>query len=90
MKDLKRQTVIFRTLSNINRLKIIDILSDGRKINVTDIASALKISINATSNQLSLLKNLDVLEAQGTQGHVFYSLNKQMPADFKKILDILI
>lgn len=78
--------MIFRALANINRLKIIKLLADGRKINVTDIAENLGISFKATSNHLALLKNLDVLETQGIAGHVFYSFNSQMPNDFHKVL----
>ncbi len=85
---MKRWTVVFRALANINRLKIIKLLADGRKMNVTDIAGNLEISFKATSNHLALLKNLDVLEAQGTSGYVFYSFNQQLPKDFQKIIEI--
>lgn len=88
--NMKRWTVVFRTLSNINRLKIIAMLSDGRKMNVGDIAEDLKISFKATSNHLAMLKNLDVLEAQGVDGHVFYSVNPKMPKDFQKIIEIVL
>jgi len=85
---MKRFTVVFRALANINRLKIIKMLAGGRKINVGDIAEELKISFKATSNHLAMLKNLDVLEAEGADGHVFYSVNPQMPKDFQKIIEI--
>jgi len=81
---MKRWVVIFRVLANINRLKIIEMLSDGRKMNVSEISQVLKISFKATSNHLAILKNLEVLESQGMAGHVFYSLNAQLPADFRK------
>lgn len=83
MKNTKRWTIIFRALANVNRLKIIHMLSDGRRMNVTDIASELEISFKATSNHLAMLKSLDVLEARGVSGHVFYFLNPQMPQDFR-------
>lgn len=84
---MKRWTVVFRALANINRLKIIQMLSGGHKMNVGDIAAELKISFKATSNHLAILKNLDVVEAQGAAGHVFYSLNPRMANDFRKILN---
>lgn len=83
---MKRWTIIFRALANINRLKIISILSDGRKMNVSDISRSLHISFKATSNHIAMLKNLDVIEPEGASGHVFYTINKNMPVDFKKIL----
>ena len=87
---MKRWTVVFRALANINRLKIIKMLADGHKMNVGDIAEDLNISFKATSNHLAMLKNLDVLEAQGAEGHVFYSINPQMPKDFQKIIEIIL
>jgi len=50
----------------------------------------LEISFKATSNHLAILKNLDVLDAQGVEGHVFYSINLQMPKDFQKIIEIIL
>ncbi len=83
---MKRWSVVFKTLSNINRLKIIDILSRGKKINVGDLANQLNISLKSTSNHLAMLRNLDVLESKGAIGHVFYSINSKMPHDFHRIL----
>jgi len=57
-------------------------------MSVTDIAEYLQISFKATSNHLALLKNLDVVEAQGASGHVFYFFNRQLPKDFQKIIEI--
>ena len=88
MKNIKRWTVVFRTLANDNRLKIINMLAGGNRMNVGDIAADLIISFKATSNHLALLKNLDVLDARGMKGHVFYSINHRMPNDFKKILAV--
>ena len=88
--NMKRWTVIFRALANINRLKIIKLLADGRNMSVTDIADDLRISFKGTSNHLALLKNLDVLEAQGAAGHVYYSLNRQLPKDFQRIIEIIL
>ena len=87
---MKRWTVVFRALANINRLKIIDMLSSGRKINVGDISRILRISFKATSNHLAILKNLDVLDTEGTAGHVFYFINPKMPKDFRKAIDLVV
>lgn len=89
MKSVKRWTVVFRALSNINRLRIIGILFGGRKMNVGDIAKSVGISLKSASNHLAILKNLDVLESHGNAGHVFYFINSQMPKDFQNILHSL-
>ncbi len=89
MKNIKRWTVIFRALSNSNRLKIIEMLLSGNKMNVSEIAKALGVSFKSTSNNLAILKNLDVLESHGKDGHVFYFVNSQMPKDFYNAINLL-
>ena len=84
--NMKRWTVVFRALANVNRLKILQMLSGGHTMTVGDIAQELEISFKAVSNHLAILKNLDVLEARGAAGHVFYSLNPKLPDDFRKVL----
>ena len=86
MKSIKRWTVIFRVLSNSNRLKIIEMLLGGRKMNVSEITKTLGVSFKSTSNHLAILKNLDVLESHGKDGHVFYFINSQMPKDFRNTI----
>lgn len=87
---MKRWTVVFRALANINRLKIIKMLAGGQKMSVTDISAELKISFKATSNHLAILKNLEILETQGAAGHVFYCLDPQMPEDISRAVDLFL
>jgi DNA-binding transcriptional ArsR family regulator len=87
---MKRWTIVFRALANINRLKIIKLLSKGETLTVTNLAEELKISLKATSQHLRILHNLDVLESVGTQGHVIYSLSKNLPSDIKDSIRLFI
>ncbi len=84
--DLNRQTTIFKALANINRLKIITILAKDASLNVGEIAEKLKISFVATSRHLNILHSLEAVRSVGTMGHVFYSLNRNMPADIRKAI----
>ena len=86
---MKRWSIIFKTLGNINRLKIIKLLSEGRQLSVSDIADDLKISQKAVSKHLIMMHNLDVLHNIGKDGHVFYFLNVNMPKDFEKVVKLL-
>ena len=91
MKDLnylKRWTIIFRALANINRLKIVKFLYRDQRLHVSDISDKLGISFKATSNHLALLKNLNVVEAHGVAGHVFYSINQQLASDMQKAINL--
>jgi DNA-binding transcriptional ArsR family regulator len=87
---MKRWTLIFKALSNINRLKIIKLLAGSRGLNVTEIADSLKISLNATSKHLIMLNNLEVLENSGKHGHVFYRLNQDLPRDLRRAINLFI
>ena len=86
----KRWVNIFKALGNINRIKIIQMLSGGKSMNVTEIADEIKVSIKSTSRHLAILRNLDLLESEGRDGHVFYSLSKPVPADFKQAIKLFI
>ena len=87
---MKRWTIVFKALANVNRLKIIGLLSGGRKMNVGDIAAELRISFTAASNHLIMMEKLDVLETEGRAGHVFYYLNSRMPRDFSRALALFL
>jgi len=86
---VKRWSIIFKTLGNVNRLKIIKLLSGDKRLNVSEIARELNISQKATSKHLIILHNLDVLHNVGKDGHIFYYLNSNMPKDFSTIIKIL-
>lgn len=85
--NVKRWSAIFRALANPNRLQIVKLLRGGEKMTVTDICEKLEISLKATSNHLILLKNLDIVDARGSQGHVFYWFNQELPGDIRKVID---
>jgi DNA-binding transcriptional ArsR family regulator len=86
----KKWVNIFKALSNINRLKIIEMLLGGNKeLTVTQIADKLGISIKSTSKHLIMLQNLDVLECEGRNGRVFYKFSQSVPQDFKSIIKLL-
>ena len=86
----KRWVILFKALGNINRLKIIKLLASGQSLSVTEITSAIKISLNATSKHLIILSNLDVVEGTGRDGHVFYRLNPDLPKDIKSAINLFI
>ncbi|HBV33158.1 MAG: hypothetical protein UW92_C0011G0007 [Candidatus Jorgensenbacteria bacterium GW2011_GWA2_45_13] len=86
---MKRWSVIFKTLGNINRLKIVILLSKQKKLTVGEIAAELRVSIKSASKNLVLLHQLDVLESRGMNGHVYYELNPDMPRDINKAIKLV-
>jgi len=85
---MKRWTQIFKALSNINRVKIIKMLSRRERMNVSEIAEELDISHKATSKHLILLHNLDVLTNKGKDNRVEYWLNPNIPTDIKNTIKL--
>ena len=87
---MRRWSMIFKIFGNINRLKIIKLLSASRGMYVNDIAEKLDISDKSTSKHLILLNNLDVLEYKGQTGHVLYFINPNVPQDLRQIMRLFL
>ena len=87
---MKRWTQIFKALANINRLKIIKLLFGSQPMTVADISREIRVSFKGTSKHLILLHNLDILNSEGKDGHVYYSFNNDMPPDIEKIVKIFL
>ena len=86
---MKRWSIVFKAFNNINRLKIIALLTKRDELHVSDIADELKISQKSVSKHLIQLHRLDVLNSFGRNNHVYYSLNPEMPEDFKRTIKLL-
>jgi len=87
MNDLKYLTRIFKALANLSRLKIIQLLKQGKEMAVTDIAIKIHVTVTGTSKHLIHLEKMDILERSGRAGQVFYSLNKNMDQNIHSILN---
>ncbi len=86
---MKRWSIVFKALNNINRLKVIALLHKRGELHVSDIADELKIAQKSVSKHLIHLQRLDVLNSFGRNNHVYYSLNSDMPEDFKRTIKLL-
>lgn len=87
---MKRWTQIFKALANINRVNIVSLLAKNDRMNVTEIAEKLDISLKATSKHLIILHNLDVLSCKGKNNRVEYWLNPLLPSDIKKTINLFV
>ena len=83
---MKRWTQIFKILASISRLRIIKLLSDGKERTVSQVAKEIHVSFKGTSRHLLLMSAIDILNGEGKDGHVFYSINKDMPKDARKTI----
>ena len=87
---MKRWTQVFKALANTKRLEIVVLLSDGRERHVTEIAATIHVTLQGASRHLRLLSNAYVLDENGKDGHVYYSVHPKMPADFKKAVGLFL
>ena len=89
-KDIKLWAIIFKGLGNQNRLRILQLLNETDKLSVTDLTEELEISFKNTSRNLTILRHLGLVEFEGKADRVYYSLNRKLLDEIRKILDISI
>jgi len=63
-----------RAISHPMRIAIIDLLSDGKQLSVTEIYEALDIEQATASHHLNILKNKGVLDSKRDGKKIFYTL----------------
>jgi len=89
-RQLNQWATIHRGLGNQNRLKILKLLTDRKAMSVGEIADELKISFKNTSRNLRILQSLDLLEFEGRNDRVYYSINRHLDSEIVKVINITI
>jgi DNA-binding transcriptional ArsR family regulator len=82
MNEVERLQAVFQTLADVNRLRIIRFVGEGRRA-VSEIVAALKISQPLASHHLKVLRSNGLLAAEREGPFVYYRLND------KRLLDAL-
>ncbi len=65
---------LFSSISDPTRIRIVHVLTDNDRLNVTELANHTGLSISAISHQLRLLRDRALLRAEREGRSVFYSL----------------
>jgi len=65
----------FKALANRRRLAILRLLSNRREASVSAIASAIKLSLQATSKHLRILAAIGIIEREQRRRNQFYHLS---------------
>ena len=86
---MKETEKILKALANRRRLAIIKYLNRVHKASVGDIASEIKLSFNATSKHLGLLRSADVLEREQINLNMIYTLNVPIHSIVKSLISII-
>lgn len=86
---VNRMCAYNKAISDPNRMKMIKILgsSPEHTLSVTDIAAILGISQPAATNHLKVLYNVDLVKRERMGTTVYYSLDDESLADYKRQLD---
>ena len=63
-----------RAISHPMRIAIIDLLTEGKKLSVTEIYEALEIEQATASHHLNILKNKGVLNSKREGKKIYYEL----------------
>lgn len=71
---LERTASSLKAIAHPIRLAIIDLLKDGRRMNVTQIYMTLGLEQAVASQHLSILKDKDILDSKRQGKHSYYFL----------------
>lgn len=85
-KNLEKK---YKALANRRRLEIIHYLTKESKANVGQIAEQIKLSFNATSKHLNVLKSNEFIESEQVGLEQYYSIINKNDTFIKHILSIL-
>ena len=78
--------IFFGTLVSESRLKIINLLRNGKK-NVSEIMSELKMDQSAVSHDLSRLKKCGFVKMEIDRKFRYYSLNEETIKPLMRLID---
>jgi DNA-binding transcriptional ArsR family regulator len=71
---LSRAAALFRIVSDVSRLKLLDRLADREEWCVTELADAAGVGLSTVSQQLRLLRAEHIVHRRRTGKHIYYSL----------------
>ncbi len=74
LQKLETAASKLRAMAHPMRIAIIDLLTDNKKLTVTEIYENLNIEQASASHHLNILKNKGILESKRDGKMIFYSL----------------
>jgi DNA-binding transcriptional ArsR family regulator len=82
--DSERQARIFKVLSVVTRVRMIELLK-GRSLCVNALARILKITPAAVSQHLRVLRDAEIVTAEKRGYFVHYSVKKERLAEWNQV-----
>ncbi len=84
---LERTASSLKAVAHPVRLAMIDLLKDGKRLNVTQIYSTLGLEQAVASQHLSILKERDILDSKRQGKHSYYYLKHSCIVE---VIDLII
>jgi len=84
---LERTSGSLKAIAHPVRLAMIDLLKDGKRMNVTQIYISLGLEQAVASQHLSILKERDILDSKRQGKHSYYFLKHSCVVD---VIDLII
>ena len=88
-KNIRETYLFLKAIADKNRLKILCVLKEGSKC-VCEIFPAVGISQKLASHHLGQLKKIGLLSDERKGNFIYYSLNKKVIREYKKIFNQII
>ena len=88
-KNIRETYLFLKAIADKNRLKILCVLKEGSK-SVCEIFPAVGISQKLASHHLGQLKKIGLLSDERKGNFIYYSLNKKVIREYKKIFNQII
>ena len=80
---------LLKVLANRRRIAILDILRKKRRMNVTDIAGAIRLSFTSTSKHLTMLERAGLVEKEQQSLNMMYSIAPDATPLLSKVMSHL-
>ncbi len=82
---MEKRSEIFKALSDVNRLKIIDMLSCG-ELCICDLIEGLELSQPTISHHMKILKQAGLVRSNKNGKWTIYSINKDVFEDVAEFI----
>lgn len=84
MDDIEKKARIFKVLSEVSRVRIIELLKE-RDLCVNALAKHLDITPAAVSQHLRILRDADIVTSEKNGYFVHYGINRETLAQWREI-----
>jgi DNA-binding transcriptional ArsR family regulator len=78
---IKTAAMTLRAVNNKLRQKLLQVINENNRINVTDIYVKLRLEQSVASQQLAILRRANIVRTEREGKTIFYSLNPEHIAD---------